>query len=188
LIAAIIIAAALLIAIVIGMGTVTFSSPGNLSSVTVAPALAPSATGGPAPTAPPARGAVKGAVTVSVTHLKGSTYRFTYTVHDTGKTPIAGFQINGPQANLFHLVNSGWGVFGSGVCGGKHPDLLVYWSTSDAATNQIKPGKTRTFGFDVNTSGQIAGTYAVSYGTAAAQFGQTKRPAGSTLPTTGPCQ
>jgi hypothetical protein len=178
----------LLIAIVIGMGTVTFGSPGSVASVTVPPALAPTVTAQPAATAPPASGAVKGTVTVSVKHLKGHTYRFSYTVHDVGKTPIAGFQINGPQANLFHLVNSGWGAFGSGVCGGNHPDLLVYWSTSDSANNLINPGKSRTFGFDVNTSGQIDGTYAVSYGTAAAQFGQTKRPTASSLPTTGPCQ
>lgn len=125
---------------------------------------------------------------MTVKHLSGHTYRFTYTVHDLGKTPIAGFQINGDKANLFHLVNSGWGPFGSGVCNGNHPNLLVYWSTSATANNQIKPGGSRSFGFDVNTTGQIPGTYAISYGTAAAQFGSTQRPAASSLPTTGPCQ
>lgn len=124
---------------------------------------------------------------MSVQHLSGHTYKFQYTVHDTGSTPIAGFQINGPKANLFHLAGPGWHPFGSGVCNGNNPNLLVYWSTTTGAANQISPGKTARFSFEVNTTGQIGATYAVSYSTSAAQFGHTQGPAGSTLPTTGPC-
>lgn len=167
------------------MGTVTFSSPGSVASVTVAPA-----TTGPTaapPTAAPASGSVKGSVSVTVRRLSGHTYQFRYTIRDTGSTPIAGFQINGPRANLFHLVGPGWHAFGSGVCNGNNPNLLVYWSTNAAAGNQIPPGKSAHFGFEVNTTGQIGATYAISYGTAAAQFGHTQAPAASSLPASGPC-
>lgn len=185
LIAAIIIGAAILIAIIVGMGTVTFSSPGSVASVTVAPAT--TAPTKPTPTAAPATGSVKGSVAVAIRHLSGHTYQYRYTVRDTGTTPIAGFQINGPKANLFHLVSHGWHAFGSGICNGNNPNLLVYWSTTAAAGNQIPPGKSAQFGFDVNTTGQAGTTYAVSYGTAAAQFGRTQAPAASTLPASGPC-
>jgi hypothetical protein len=185
LVAAIIIGAAILIAIIAGMGTVTFSSPGSVASVTVAPATtAPTTT---APTAAPATGNVKGSVAVVVRHLSGHTYQFRYTVRDTGRTPIGGFQINGPKSNLYHLVDPGWHAFGAGVCNGHDPNLLVYWSTSQDAANLIRPGKSARFGYDVNTSGQTAATYAISYGTAAAQFGRTQAPAASTLPASGPC-
>jgi hypothetical protein len=182
LIAAIIIAAAILFAVIIGMGTVTFSSPGSVGSVTVPPQTAI------APTAAPPQGSVQGTVSVSVQRLSGHTFRFRYTVRDTGRTPIAGFQLNGAKANLFHLVDPGWNPFGSGVCNGNNGTLLIYWSTSTGAANQIAPGHSAHFGFDVNTTGQSSATYAVSYAKAAAQFGSTKGPAGSSLPASGPCK
>ncbi len=181
LIAAIIIAAAILIAIIAAMGTVTFSSPNSVASVTVAPATTTP------PTTVPASGSVKGSVAVTVRHRSGHTYQFRYTIRDTGSTPIAGFQVNGPKSNLFHLIGPGWHAFGSGVCNGNNPDLLVYWSTTNGAANQIQPGKSAHFGFDVNTTGQISDTYAISYGTSTAQFGHTQGPAASDLPASGPC-
>jgi len=182
LIAVVAIAAGILIAIVIGMGTVTFSSPNNVPSVTAEPAASPTA-------APPAAaGSVKGSVTVSVHHLSGHTYRFLYTVRDTGKTPIAGFQINGNQANLFNVKGPGWNVFGNGICNGSNAGLLVYWSTNSAAPNRINPGKSATFGFDVNTSGTIESTDALSYGTDNPMFSNVQAPKPSSLPAGGPCK
>lgn len=181
LIAAIIIGAAILVAIILGTGTVTFSSPSGVASVTVPPVPTTAAT------TAPAAGAVKGEVRVSVQHLSGTTYHFAYTVRDTGSTPIAGFQINGSRANLFHVKSPGWNAFGNGICNGKNAGLLVYWSTSSGAANQLNPGKSAQFSFDVNTTGPIKSTYALSYGTATATFGSTQGPAPSSLPTSGPC-
>jgi hypothetical protein len=181
LIAAIVIAAALLVAIIIGMGTVTFSSPGNVASVTVPPA-APTAAATAA-----VSGTVRGEVSAAVTHLSGHTYRFVYTVRDVGTTPIAGFQLNGPKASLFKVTGNGWHAFGSGICNGNNPDLLVYWSTRTGASNQIKPGQSRRFSFSVNTSGTITDSYALSYATAAAEFGKVQGPAESSLAPSGSC-
>ncbi|HZU12426.1 MAG TPA: hypothetical protein VFB58_06270 [Chloroflexota bacterium] len=172
------IAAAVLFGLVIAMGGVTITSPSSIAVVTVLPTPK---------TAPPTTqptGQVKGRVTLSVQRLAAGTWRFRYTVHDTGTLPIAGFQVNGPTANLYHIVNPGWIFFGSGVCGQKHPGLLIYWSTN---STPIEPGKAATFGFDVKTRGTIHAIYSVSYGTSAPEFGSTRGPAASSIPAAGSC-
>lgn len=172
------IAAAILLALVVAMGGVTVTNPSSVPVITVLPSPK-----GVAITATPA-GQVKGTVSVSARRIGAGTWRFRYTVKDTGRLPIAGFQINGPTANLYHIVNPGWIYFGSGVCGQKHPGLLIYWSTNAAA---IKPGKSVTFGFDVKSRGSIRATYSISYGTSPPQFGAVRAPAASTIPAPGRC-
>jgi len=109
-------------------------------------------------------------------------------VHNTGKVPIAGFQLNAAPPNLFHVSSrSGWGLFGSGVCNGNQQGVLIYWSTGAALASGIQPGKSGQFGFTVNTTAPVAGHYALSYGPSAPQFGDVTVPAPSSLPTSGPC-
>lgn len=176
-----VIAAAILFAIVIATGRQTLSSPNNAPSVTQS-----AATAAPAPTSSVA---VKGAVTVAVHHLKGHTWRFRYTVRATGKTPIAGFQLSGSTARLFHVVGPAWNYYGTGLCKQIGPaGLLIYWSTNTAAGGLISPGKSKVFGFDANTSGPATISYSVSYGTAAPQFGHIQAPASSTLKPSVPCK
>jgi hypothetical protein len=178
------VAAAILLALVIAMGGTTLPSP-TAGAITSPPTSAPSAAPTGGPTQP--SGAVKGTVTVSVRHVSRHTWHFIYAVRNAGKVPIAGFELNAASSNLFHIKGPAWNVFGSGVCKGNNPGLLVYWSTTSGATNHISPGHSARFSFDVNTSGPISMAYSLSYGTSAPQFGQTKGPAGSTLPASGPC-
>lgn len=178
------IAAALLLALVIAMGGTTLPSPTS-GAITTPPTSAPAPTS--APQTQPA-GAVKGTVTATAQHLSGHTWRFRYVVHNTGKVPIAGFEINTATSNLFNIKGPAWNVFGSGVCKGNNPGLLVYWSTNSGATDHIAPDGTASFSFEVNTTGPTSAGYSLSYGTAAPQFGQTKVPEGSSLPATGPCK
>jgi len=134
-------------------------------------------------------GVVQGQISAKANHVRGRLWRFTYTVHDTGMTPIAGFQINGPVANVFDVNGlAGWDIFGAGVCHGRFPSMLVYWSTGSSSPRVIKPGATVVFSFDVNTTGQTDRLYSLSWGQARAQFGQITGPAPSGLPATGACK
>jgi hypothetical protein len=153
----------------------------------------PSAPQGPAqtisPTSAPSRLAVRGTVMVASRHIKGHLWRFTYTVQNLGKTPIAGFQINGPRTNLFVVTGrKGWAIFGAGVCSGRFPNMLVYWSTGPGSPTEIKPGETATFAFDANTTGTEKRLYSLSWSQATAQFAQITGPAQSDLPASGRCK
>lgn len=144
---------------------------------------------GPGPAAPQSQGAVQGHVSVSAHHLSGHLWQFTYAIHDTGKTPIGGFQINGSSANLFDVSNRpGWAVFGAGVCHGTFPNMLVYWSTGPGSPTEIKPDDTATFTFKANTSGTQKRLYSLSWGQATAQFDRIDGPAPSSLPASGKCK
>ena len=72
----------------------------------------------PAPTAPPPVPTegndvkLRGRVTVRVKRLNPTTWLFAYTLRNAGTAPIAGFQLNGPTANLFHVrANPAWQFF-----------------------------------------------------------------------------
>lgn len=172
-IAVIVIACVLLLALV-------FATSGGLSSSST-PSAQP--TSAPAVTVP-----IKGSVSVRRRHLSGHTWEFSYTVHDTGTSPIAGFQINGQPANLFAVrAKPGWPVFGSGICHGKYPGVLVYWSTG-AGPGPIQPGKTGRFSFKVNTSGSLPLRYSLSFGANPPLFGTTEGPAPSSRRASGPCR
>lgn len=127
---------------------------------------------------------MRGTVRLAVRHLTGHTYSFTYTVHNAGKLPVAGFQLNGQGANLFHVRGpSGWLAFGNGVCAGKYPGVLVYWSTGRGG---IEPGKSGRFSFMVNTGGETTLPYSLSQGQSVL-FGHTRGPQPSSLPASVRC-
>lgn len=174
-----VLATAILLALVIAMGGTSIPTPGAAGAITSipAPTVAPAVSMAPNP--------VRGVVTVTSTHLRGQTWRFRYTVRATGKTPIGGFQLNGNSANLFNIVGPHWSFYGSGVCGQRHPGLLIYWSTS---TTPIQPRHAAHFGFDVNTTRVSSTSYSLSFGASAPQSGTTRAPAPSALRATGPCQ
>jgi hypothetical protein len=179
-IASVILPLALLVVIALATGGGLFGSGSSSSNPPVQP---------PAATATPPRQAVRGQIAVAANHLHGSLWEFVYTVHDTGPTPIGGFQLNGPRANLFAATRRpGWAVFGGGVCAGNFQNMLVYWSTGANAATEIKPGQTVTFRYEVNTSGTASRLYSLSWGQASAQFGQINGPAPSSLPASGPCK
>ena len=141
------------------------------------------------PTPVPARESVQGSVTAAAAHIKGRLWRFTYNIHNTGRTPIAGFQINGPRTNLSVITGrKGWAIFGAGVCGGRFPNMLVYWSTGPGSPTEIKAGETVTFSFDAATTGTARRLYSLSWSQAAAQFAQVTGPAESNLPAPGRCK
>lgn len=172
-IAVIVIACVLLLALVL-------ATSGGLSS---------SSTPSSPPTSPPAATvSVKGDVTARVKRISRHAWEYRYTVHDTGASPIAGFQINGQAANLYAVSASPrWPVFGSGICHGKYPGVLVYWSTG-AGAGPIQPGKTGHFSFRVDTSGSRALRYSLSFGANAPFFGTAEGPAPSSLPARGACR
>jgi hypothetical protein len=184
LIAVAIISVAILLVIVLLTGNQTLSSPAGAPQITAIP---PTAAATSAPSTP--SGPVKGSLTVAVKHLKGHTWRFRYTLRATGTTPVGGFQLTGPTAHLFRVTGpAAWSYYGNGACNSTGPTgLLIYWSTN-GATAAINPGRSATFGFEVNTSGTVSGSYALSYGTSSPQFGQIRAPAGSNLAITGPCK
>lgn len=184
LIAAALLAVALLLGLIVSTGG---GIPGFSSSNT-SPANAPPVNDATTPAATPVSGHVNGDVTVKATHLGGTVWRFLYTIHNRGNTPIAGFQINGPTANLYHRVSrQGWSSFGSGVCGRRLPGMLIYWSTTTSSPTVIAPKQSSRFGFTVNTSGVVPVGYSLSWSSAAPEFGNTRGPAASTLPTSGSC-
>ena len=177
LIAIALLAGAILLALVLATG-------GLQNSGSSAPALVPTS----AQPTPVFSGEVHGIVTVRSEHLAGQTWRFVYTVRNTGTVPVGGFELSSPPANLFHLTGrSGWSYYGSGVCGGQHPGLLVYWSTGASGRAALAPRQTARFGFSVNTSGVTQAGYALSWGAAHPLFGRINGPAPSSLPTSGPC-
>jgi hypothetical protein len=176
--------AVLLIVLVLATGTGDLFGGGGSS----APPSGSGTSGAP----PPPSGtkeAVHGQVSVAAIHLSGHLWRFTYTIHDVGKTPIGGFQLNGPSANL-SLVNgrAGWAIFGAGVCHGKFPNMLVYWSTGPGSATEIKPSDTVRFSFEVNTMGTSKRLYSLSWGQAGAQFAEITGPAPSNFPASGRCK
>lgn len=173
-IAVIVIACLLLVALVFA------TSGGHSNSSTVSP---PPTTSSPAIAA-----SIKGSVAARVHRLSGHAWEFRYTIRDTGTSPIAGFQINGQTANLYAVTATPrWPVFGSGICHGKYPGVLVYWSTG-AGIGPIQPGKIGTFSFRVSTSGSRALRYSLSFGAAPPLFGMTEGPAPSSRPTHGSCR
>ena len=181
LVGTVVLPAAILIVLLLASGNNFFSG----ESTPAAP-VSENATAGVPPTS--AAGRIQAMVSVAIHPLGGQTYRYTYTVRNVGKVPIAGFQINGQRANLFAIRGvSRWSRFGNGVCGEKYPGVLVYWSTGSASPTVIRPGKTGRFGFDVNTRGHAADVYSLAYGQATPQFGTIAAPAPSTLPVSGPC-
>lgn len=183
LIAAALLAVALLLGLIVSTGG---GIPGFGSSNT-SPANAP-VNDATAPAVAPVSGHVNGDVTVKATHLGGAVWRFLYTINNRGSTPIAGFQINGPTANLYQRVGQqGWSSFGSGVCGRRLPGILIYWSTTTSSPTVIAPKQSGQFGFTVNTGGLVPVGYSLSWGSAAPEFGNTRGPAASSLPTRGSC-
>jgi hypothetical protein len=180
-----VISVAILVAVVLLTGNQTLSSPSGAAIITSLPPTS----GASVPTAPASSSTVAGTVSVSATHLSGHTWRFLYTIRATGKVPIAGFQLTGPAAHLFRVIGPGWNYYGNGVCGTTGPPgVLIYWSTNQTSPDLIQPGKSTTFGFDVNTSGTAPLSYSLSYGASTPYFGQTKGPANSTLAISGPCK
>ena len=176
-------AVAILAALAITTGGSLPGLPGG-SSGGALPTQAPVLKAGTTPTS----GSVQGIVRVMVEHLRDHTWKFTYKVHNTGKTPIAGFQFNAPQSNLFHVWGRpGWRYFGSGICGGSPRGVLVYWSTGTTSRFLLPPGKTGQFGFTVNTTGAKPLQYSLSWTSASPQFGTVTGPAPSALPPTGLC-
>lgn len=179
LLAIALLALVMLAALVIATGG-GLSSPGSSPSPVASPVAE-------VPTAPPG-GRVQGSVTVTMQHLGGSAWRFVYTARNIGNVPIAGLQLNAPRSNLFHVHGkSGWSYFGSGVCGGKFPGMLIYWSTGSTSPDVIGPKQTGQFGFTVNTSGVASVGYSLSWGSAHPFFGTTRGPAASSLRASAAC-
>jgi hypothetical protein len=182
-----ILAGAILLALIIATGG-GFQSPQS----SPAPAGNPAPANNPPTTAPApqaASGTIQGTVSVQTSHLSGHAWQFIYTVRDTGKDPIAGFQINGPIANLYDISRpSGWTVYGSGVCHGQNGGILVYWSVGPGNTNNINPGKSVRFGYKVNTTGTTRVVYSLSYQSDTPLFSSTTGPSASTLPASGSCK
>jgi len=180
LIAIALLAGLILLALVIATG-------GGFSSPASSPPPPPAAPVAQAPTVP-AGGHMRGTVTLSVHHLNGRTWRFQYTVRNTGTVPIAGFEINAPRSNLFHITGEGgWGYYGEGVCAGHYPGVLIYWSTGVTGPSLIEPKGTGHFGFDVNMTGSASASYSLSW-TSFAIFGTTPAPTGSSLAASAPCR
>jgi hypothetical protein len=142
----------------------------------------------PAPQAtPPPAIQVQGRVRIKVTQLGAHTWQFTYRIQNTGTVPVAGFEIISPRANLFHIRGRpGWTYYGSGVCGERHPGVLIYWSTG-TTDRAIPPRGVAHFSFRVNTTGSARGTYSLSWDSATPLFGRILAPAGSSLPAAGSC-
>ncbi len=181
-------AALLAVALLFGLIVTTGGGIPGFGSSNTSPSSAPPVNDATAPAVAPVSGQVNGDVTVKATHRGGTVWQFLYTIYNRGNTPIAGFQINGPTANLYHRVSrQGWSSFGSGVCGRRLPGILIYWSTTTSSPTVIAPKQRRQFGFTVKTSGVAPVGYSLSWGSAAPEFGNTRGPAASTLPTSGSC-
>ncbi len=159
---------------------------GGQGSSPSAPAPAPP-TAVPTKTPAPA-GQIRAAVTVKFRRLASHTWRFNYRIENIGTVPLAGFELSGPTANLFHISGRpGWAYYGSGVCGQKHPGVLIYWSTGATSGRTIPPRHIAHFRFTVNTTGTAPVRYSLSWGSASPLFGMIPGPAPSSMPTTGPC-
>lgn len=162
---------------VLALVAVFFAAGGRGPSTATSPTAAP-------PTAPtPAKGTVRGTLTVRIRHLKRSTVRFTYIIRNTGRTPIAGLQLNGEAAPLYAIsTRPQWNSFGAGVCRGKPAGVLIYWSTGASSRTTIPPGASARFSFTTRTTGTTEDGYSLSWDDARPQFGQITGPAASTLP------
>jgi hypothetical protein len=183
LVAVALVAGAILVALVIATGGGS-AGPSGSSAPPAAPTAAPAP-----PTQPAVAGAVKGTVRVQARHLHGSTWQFVYTVRNTGKVPIAGFQLNAARSNLFTIRGlTDWTFFGGGVCGGPQPTVLIYWSTGAVVGSTIAPNGSGQFSFQVNTSGPAPVGFSLSYQTATPFFGTVQGPRPSTLKASGPCK
>lgn len=170
-IAVIVIACLLLLALVFATSGLSGSSTPPSQSTSI-PTVAP----------------IRGAVAAWVKHISGHVWEYHYIVQDTGTSPIGGFQINGQAANLYAIRESPhWPVFGSGICHGKYPGVLVYWSTG-SGIGPIQPGKSARFSFKVATSGSRTLRYSLSFGAGPPFFGTTQGPAPSSLPAHGACR
>jgi hypothetical protein len=176
-----VVVAALLVGLALASGV---GLPGSGGSSSASSGGAP---GSPLPT-PDIYHRIAGTVQSTVQHLGGDTLQITYTVRDTGKIPIAGFQIYGDPANLFRVRGRpGWQFFGNGICGQDHPGILIFWSTTTTSGTVIPPGGQGTFSFRVNTAGTAASKYALSWGQAAPLYGNVTVPQRSSLKPSGPC-
>ncbi|MGI8825707.1 MAG: hypothetical protein ACR2JC_08685 [Chloroflexota bacterium] len=167
-------AAAILIALVLATGG-GFSGSNSPQTSPTSP---------PAPTSARTAQDVSGVVSVQVRHVTQHGYSFVYIVDNRGRVPIAGFQINGGRANLFHVRGPrAWNAFGAGVCGGRYPNVLVYWSTG---SSPLMPGHSAKFSFLVNTGGVSPLLYSLSQGQSVL-FGHARGPRPSSLPSLGRC-
>jgi hypothetical protein len=137
----------------------------------------------PAVGSPTSSGSIKGTLTVSATKLKGSLWRFAYTIHNTGTVPIAGLQLSGAPTNLTAISSrTQWNFYGAGVCHNSAPGILIYWSTGSSSPTVVKPGGRITLSFQTRTTGSVTDQYALSWAGASPRFGTIKAPAPSTLP------
>jgi hypothetical protein len=170
----------LAVAILIGLYIATGGSLPSLSlSSSNTPVPTPLVTTGPT-------GTIHGTVQAHVTHLKGTLWRFEYTIRNTGKAPIAGLQISGTPANLTKIsARAGWNYYGAGVCKGSAKGILIYWSTGAGSPTEIHPGQSVTLSFETRTKGTTHDQYSLSWDGATPQFGTLTAPAPSTLPVTG---
>jgi hypothetical protein len=134
-------------------------------------------------------GDVTGTVTVAATHLGKDRYHFDYTVRNTGRKPIGGFQINASRVNLYDVSGPpGWSYYGSGVCGGKHGIVLIYWSAGPVTGTPIRSAGHARFSFDVNTDAiDKQGHYSISWDEARPSFGPVSVPAPRTSQAPRPC-
>ena len=179
-IATVLLPLALLVVLIVATGASNPFGGGSHSSSSSAPTAAPAVA---------SHQSVQANLSVHVTRVRDTTWRFDYTVHNSGKTPLAGFQLDAARANLYNVYGKGgWAVFGNGICGGNYSNLLVYWSTGSRSPAALHPGGSARFGFTVQTTRPAAMTYSLSWGNAAAQFGTTQGPASSSLRARGPCK
>jgi hypothetical protein len=171
-------------AILIGLFLAT--GGGGQSSSSSAPA--PTPTTAPTTLPPAPTGQIQALMSVRIRHVTAHTWSFNYRIQNTGRLPVAGFELNGPQANLFHIQGrASWAFYGSGVCKQQHPGVLIYWSVGAASLRTIPPKHIAHFKFTVNTTGTAPLRYSVSWGSATPLFGVIAGPAPSSMPTTGPC-
>jgi len=168
--------------LVLGFGVLTNQgTPQSLNSGTSQ--TQPTAT--PSPSGPTPAPAVKGDVVASIHALGSQRFAFVYTVHNRGNSVIAGFQINGSQANLYNVRGpSGWNPFGSGVCHGHYPGVLIYWSTG---VGGIAPHGSARFTFDAKSKGTASLSYSLSQ-RAGAIFGHLRGPRPSSQAAPGTCR
>jgi hypothetical protein len=171
-------------AVVIATGGDLFGGGSSGTTTVVGTAPPPAST-----VTPTSASKLQGTVTTAVNHGSGPLWQFTYTVHNTGKTPLGGFQLNAQRSNLWAITgHPGWAVFGTGVCGKGPTGTLVYWSTGSTATEVLRPGESAQFGFKVNTSRAVPLLYSISWDGAPPQFGTVQGPAPSALAASGPCK
>jgi hypothetical protein len=178
LVAGALLAVAILLALFIATG-------GSLPSFSSPSSSAPPAASGNTPAPQP----VQGSLTVSSHHLHGDLWSFAYTIHNSGKVPIAGVQINGPAARLSGITQRPlWNAQGAGVCKQGPQGILIYWSTGSSSSTVVSPGKSLTLSFQARTRGVRQDGYSLSWDGAAPVFGKIAAPAAGTVPVSAPCR